>query len=243
MPALVLVGSGCCERTLQGWRHIPILIAVVVAIIAVSFVAAQVINGRVAEWQVRLPPIPTAFTGRSRERNSARFYLYIKCISNVSITGGPAYGKSSLAIVCAHRLMALRVQVYYVPLPEANSIETFIMAFMHSVVVKSTEEVPQKKEHLYWVSSLRTRTVVVLDNVDHLTLNEKLRSRFLKGIIAENENVQLVVTTRYRFNTADYFEEINVHPLDTLQAINVVIDPILAARSAHQDENMHLKSL
>ena len=133
--------------------------------------------------------------------------------------------------------------MYYVPLSEANSIETFIVTFMHSVAVKSTEEVPQKKELLYWVSSLRTRTVLVLDNVDHLTLNEKLRSRFLKGIIAENENVQLVATAIYRFNTADYFEEINVHPLDTLEAINVVIDPILAARSADQDENMHLKSL
>ena len=58
----------CCM-----WYLIPILITVVLAIIAVSFVAAQVINERVAEWQVRLPPIPTAFTSRSRERNSARF--------------------------------------------------------------------------------------------------------------------------------------------------------------------------
>ena len=58
------------------WCLIPILITVILAIIAVSFVAAQVINGRVAEWQVRLPPIPTAFTGISRERNSAR-YLFV----------------------------------------------------------------------------------------------------------------------------------------------------------------------
>ena len=65
MPALVLIGSGCCERT--GWCLIPILITVILAIIAVSFV----ISGRVAEGQVRLSPIPTAFTGRSRKRNSA----------------------------------------------------------------------------------------------------------------------------------------------------------------------------
>ena len=226
---------------LQGWCLIPILITVVLAIIAVSFVAAQVINGRVAEWQVRLPPIPTAFTGREKEIQVILDFVLKEHIRIVSITGGPAYGKSSLAIICAHRLLALRMQVYYVPLSEANTIETFIMAFMHSVAVKSTEVVPQKKELRNWVSSLRTRTVLVLDNVDHLTLNEKVRNRFLillKDIVAVNENVQLVVTTRYRFNIADDFEEIHVHPLDTPQAINLLKDLILAATSGAQDENM-----
>ena len=71
-------------------------------------------------------------------------YIHKERISIILNTGGPAYGKSSLAIVCAHRLMALRMQVYYVPLSEVNTIETFIMAFMHLVAVKSTEEVPQK---------------------------------------------------------------------------------------------------
>ena len=216
----------------------------VLAVIAVSFVAAQVINGRVAEWQVRLPPIPTAFTGREKEIQLILDFVHKERISIVSITGGPAYGKSSLAIVCAHRLLELRMQVYYVPLSEANSIETFIMSFMQSVAVKSTEEVPQKKELLYWVSSLRTRAVLVLDNVDHLTLNEQLRNRFLillKDIVAANENVQLVVTTRYRFNIADDFEEIHVHPLDTPQAIKLLKDLILAARNIDQNENMNFE--
>ena len=76
MPAIILIGPGCCERTLQGWRLIPILITVVLAIIAVSFVAAQVINERVAEWQVRLPPIPTAFTGREKEIQLVLDFVY-----------------------------------------------------------------------------------------------------------------------------------------------------------------------
>lgn len=238
MPALVLIGPGCCERTLQGWCLIPILITLALAIIAVSFVPAIIINEEVAEG---LPPIPTAFTGREKEIQLILDFVHKERISIVSITGGPAYGKSSLAIVCAHRLMTLRVQAYYVSLSEANTTETFIMAFMHSAAVKSTEEVPQKKELLYWVSSLRTRTVLVLDNVDHLTLNEKLRNRFLsllKDIVAANENVQLIVTTRFRFNIVDDFEEIHVHPLDTSQAINLLKRVILAAKSADQDENM-----
>ena len=77
LPAFVLIGSGCCERT--GWCLIPILITVILAIIAVSFA----ISGRDAEWQEKLPPIPTAFTGRSRKRNSAGFVFFIhkECIS------------------------------------------------------------------------------------------------------------------------------------------------------------------
>ena len=242
LHTLVLTGPHCCERILQGWQLIPILLlALAFIILAVVYLAQQIDNRKSAEWHAKLPPIPTAFTGREKEIQLILDFVHKERIRIVSITGGPAYGKSSLSIVCAHRLMALRMQVYYMPLSEANTIETFIMAFMHSVAVKSTEEVPQKKQLLHWVSSLRTRTVLVLDNVDHLTLNEKVRNGFLvllKDIIAENENVQLVVTTRYRFNIADDFEEIHVHPLDTPQAINLLKDLILAARSADQDENM-----
>ena len=242
LHTLVLTGPHCCERMLQGWQLIPILLVLALLILAVSYLAAQQISNRKsAEWQAKLPPIPTAFTGREKEIELILDFVLKEHIRIVSITGGPAYGKSSLSIVCAHRLLALRMQVYYVSLSEANSIETFIMAFMQSVAVKSTEEVPQEKELRNWVSSLRTRTVLVLDNVDHLTLNERLRNRFLsllKDIVAANENVQLVVTTRYRFNIVDDFEEIHVHPLDTPQAISLLKDLILAARSADQDENM-----
>ena len=242
LHTLVLTGPHCCERMLQGWQLIPILVVLALLILAVSYLAAQQISNRkFAEWQAKLPPIPTAFTGREKEIELILDFVLKEHIRIVSITGGPAYGKSSLAIVCAHRLLTLRMQVYYVPLSETNTIETFIMAFMQSVAVKSTEEVPQEKELRNWVSSLRTRTVLVLDNVDHLTLNERLRNRFLsllKDIVAANENVQLVVTTRYRFNIVDDFEEIHVHPLDTPQAISLLKDLILAARSADQDENM-----
>ena len=210
LHTLALTGPHCCERMLQGWQLIPFLLGLL--ILAVLYLAAQQIdNKKSAEWQAKLPRIPIAFTGREKEIQLILDFVLKEHIRIVSITGGPAYGKSSLSIVCAHRLMALRMQVYYVPLSETNTIETFIMALMHSVAVKSTEVVPQKKELLYWVSSLRTRTVLVLDNVDHLTLNEKVRNRFLillKDIVAVNENVQLVVTTRYRFNIADDFEEI-----------------------------------
>ena len=247
LHTLVLTGPHCCERMLQGWQLIPILLLVLAFIIlTVVYLAQQIDNRKSAEWHAKLPPIPTAFTGREKEIQLILDFVHKERVRIVSITGGPAYGKSSLSIICAHRLLELRMQVYYVPLSEANSIETFIMAFMHSVAVKSTEEVPQKKELLYWVSSLRTRTVLVLDNVDHLTLNEKVRNRFLsllKDIVAVNENVQLVVTTRYRFNIADDFEEIHVHPLDTPQAINLLKDLIRAARSADQDENMNFEAI
>lgn len=226
---------------MQGWHLIPILLVVIAFVSVASYIAARQMNGASVELQARLPPIPAAFTGREKEIQLVLDFVHKEHVSIVSITGGPAYGKSSLAIVSARELMTLGVQVYYVSLSEANSIETFIMAFMHSAAVKTTEEMPQKKELLHWVSSRETRTVIVLDNADHLTLNEKLRNRFLmllKDVVAVSEQVQLVVTTRYRFNIADDFEEVHVQPLGTAQAISLLKDLILAARSADHDENV-----
>ena len=210
-------------------------------VLAVSYLAARQINGNTAKWQARVPPIPTAFTGREKEIQLLVDFISKKHVSIVSITGGPAYGKSSLAIVGSRRLMPLGIQVYYVSLSEANSMETFIMTFMHSTALKSTEEVPRKKELLIWVSSIKANTVIVLDNADHLTLNEKLRNRFLillKDVVAASEHVHLVVTTRYRFKIADGFEEIHVQPLEPHQAVTLLKDLILAAKGEDQDESV-----
>ena len=126
LHTLVLTGPHRCERMLQGWQLIPILLVLAFIILAVLYLAAQQIDNRKsAEWQAKLPPIPTAFTGREKEIQLILDFVLKERIRIVSITGGPAYGKSSLAIVCAHRLLELRMQVYYVSLSEANSIETF----------------------------------------------------------------------------------------------------------------------
>ena len=133
LHTLALTGPHCCERMLQGWQLIPILLVLAFIMLAVLYLAAQQIdNKKSAEWQAKLPRIPIAFTGREKQIQLILDFVLKEHIRIVSITGGPAYGKSSLSIVCAHRLMALRSQVYYVPLSEANTIETFIYNGTHA---------------------------------------------------------------------------------------------------------------
>ena len=211
-----------------------------------SYLASQQIAGKAAEWKVRVPPIPTAFTGRGKEIQCIVDFVSKEHVNIVSITGGPAYGKSSLAIVCSHRLMEIGIRVYHISLSEVNTIETFIMAFMRATVARKTEEIMSKHELLLWVSLLKTSTVIVLDNVDHLTLNEIIRDEFLvllKEVVAASGYVHLLVTTRYRFQIADGFEEIHVQPLESAEAINLLEDIIRVANGANVDESVNIKDI
>ena len=65
--------------------------SVFISVLAVSYLAAQQMDRRAAEWKARVPPIPIAFTCREEEIKQ----IIIDCIvqinmSIVSVTGGPA---------------------------------------------------------------------------------------------------------------------------------------------------------
>ena len=88
-----------------------------------SNLATEQGSGKSAYWQVRVPPISTAFIGREEEIQCIVDFVSEEHVTIVSITGGPAYGKSSLAIVTVKcRLMGLGIPVHYISLSEANSI-------------------------------------------------------------------------------------------------------------------------
>ena len=78
----------------NGRKQIPV-------ILVASYLAPQQVTGKAAEWQVRVPPIPAGFTGRDEE-----MLCTVDCLKQdvriVSISGGPGYGKSSVAIVRSH---------------------------------------------------------------------------------------------------------------------------------------------
>ena len=164
--------------------------------------------------------IASVCTGREEE-----IQQIVDCIivqnnaSIVLITGGPGYGKSSVAIAASHWLMMHSIPVCYVSLSEADSIETFMMTLLHALTRK-TEKHPDKLEILSLVGWLKEKTVIVLDNADQLTLNEtELREDFIQLLtdIVKNNYLHLVVVTRYRFRSISRFEEIHLQPLESSQ--------------------------
>ena len=200
-----------------------------------------------------LPAIPTAFTGRSEQIQRLIHYVVTEHISIVAVTGGPGYGKSSVAIVSSHELVKRGIPVYYVSLSEVNSIEAFVMTFMQAVGRKiKNEQMPRKGEFLSWTSSLDFKTVVVLDNADLLTLmRTDLRDDFqqlLKDATARSSNIHFVVATRYRFKYANDFAEIHLSALNSSDAVTLLSCVVLPSKQTcgkRDDllEDEHLKGI
>ena len=226
-------GQNCCERMLQGWRLVFMLLVMLTVLIYVLATRVPPIIGKAAEWQVRIPSIPTAFTGREVEVQSIVDFLVADNVHIVSVTGGPGYGKSSVAIATSHQLIKQGIPVCYVSLSEADSIDTFIMTLLHACI-RETERYPDVMQTLTWVRLLMKKTVIVLDDADHLTLKEtELRQEFvklLKNMVAESDYLHLVAITRYRFKITSDFEEIHLQPLANAQSLSLLRCLIDASR-------------
>ena len=212
------------EKILQGKG----ILMVLVLLLAVALAPWFMMKYQAPHSEPTLPDIPTAFTGTSDEIQRLTRYVAKEHISIVAVTGGPGYGKSSVAIASSHELVRLGIPVHYVSLSEVNSIEAFVMAFIHTTAKrKKTEQMPEKDEIFSWVSSLDTKTVVILDNADLLTLNETdLRSNFLKLLkdaVAKSSYIHFVVATRYRFKYANNFAEIHLSALNSVDALTLVV--------------------
>lgn len=237
------------EKFLQGKG---ILMALML-LLAVALAPWFMMKYQAPHSEPSLPDIPTAFTGRSDEIQRLTRYVAKEHISIVSVTGGPGYGKSSVAIVSSHELVRLGIPVHYVSLSEENSIEAFVMAFIHATARrKKTEQMPEKDEIFSWVSSLDTKTVVILDNADLLTLNEtdlsNNFSKLLKDAVAKSSYIHFVVATRYRFKYANDFAEIHLSALNSADALTLLRCVVLPSKQTGNKidsslEDDHLKGI
>ena len=248
-------GPGAIEKILRGKGVIIVLIVLFTVTMVPWFMMKYQAPGCEPQREriPVLPDIPTAFTGRQDEIQRLIDYVVIEHISIVAVTGGPGYGKSSVAIVSSHELVRLGIQVYYVSLLEENSIEAFVMAFMHTTNRRNNnKQTPDKEDFLSWVSSLDSKTVVVLDNADLLTLRQTdLRNDFLKLLkdaAARSSSIHFVVATRYRFKYANDFAEIHLSALDSADAVTLlgyVVHPSKQTcdKSGGSVEDEHLKGI
>ena len=238
-------GLASFEKILHGKSTVAVLVLLLAISLAPWFVVWYQPPGHSVKTP-SLPAIPTAFTGRSEQIQRLIHYVVTEHISIVAVTGGPGYGKSSVAIVSSHELVKLGIPVYYVSLSEVNSIEAFVMTFMQAVGRKiKNEQTPGKGEFLSWTSSLDFNTVVVLDNADLLTLTRiDLRDDFLqllKDATARSSNIHFVVATRYRFQYTNDFAAIHLSTLDSADAIALLRRVVLPSRQTSDNIDGSLK--
>ena len=178
----------------------------------------------------RLPNLPTAFTGRDEKVHEILELMLsdINQVKVVAITGGPGYGKSSLAIVCAYEFSkTYSIRVHYVSLTEVETIPQLVMKILLSVNDTSVDQKPDQSIRLLsYIGTLEHRCIFILDNADHLTLaNSVIMSNFLKllkKMISSSSSLQLLVTTRYRFKMLDNFKEIHLQPLSNSSTVELL---------------------
>ena len=164
----------------------------------------------------KLPTYPQSFTGREVECDNILQYITKEKVKVVAITGGPGFGKSSLSIVAGYKLADLAKQVWHISLSDVDSIDSFILRVMATFTNKNLK-IADKTQLYSWLLSVKYETVLILDNVDRLTLNDStVRSEFqllLKTMSTRTEKIQYIVTTRFRFRYTDDFEEVHLTPL------------------------------
>ena len=249
-----LAGLAGFEELLRGKGVIMVLVLLLAVALAPWYMHYQVPSCEPhSEKKPTLPDIPKAFTGRRDEIQRLIRHVVTEHIGIISVTGGPGYGKSSVAIISSHELVKLGITVYYVSLSEVNSIEAFVMAFMHATARrKKTAQMREKEEFFSWVESLDTKTIVILDNADLLTLRRTdLRNNFLKLLkdaVTKSSYMHFVVATRYRFKYANDFAEIHLSALssvDSLTLLRCVVLPLKQTGNKRDgsSEDEHLKGI
>ena len=122
----------------------------------------------------------------------------------VTITGGPGHGKSALATVCGFMLQNMGIRVRHVNLDRMCTIDEV----MDAILMRLSPSGPRQEYRfietrlMLEVEKLRSKIVLILDNIDCHTLSEESRRDKLKGVLWEilrksNGFMHLILTSQY----------------------------------------------
>ena len=179
-----------------------------------------------------IPPQEPIF-GRSKELQKVVDYIERGTISVVLITGGPGFGKTTLAIAVAHELAKsenVRKVLFCRLLSKKTSNEAAIE--MIHVCGKSYAQPPEYPDQWLtdWSRQIQMQVTFVLDNADDILESEQ-RSSFL-DILQEmtqlsEKKLTFVITSREQFKVRDLLlKEVVLSSLSTDHAKEVLISRV-----------------
>ena len=179
-----------------------------------------------------IPPQEPIF-GRSKELQKVVDYIERGTISVVLITGGPGFGKTTLAIAVAHELAKsenVRKVLFCRLLSKKTSNEAAIE--MIHVCGKSCAQPPEYPDQWLtdWSRQIQMQVTFVLDNADDILESEQ-RSPFLailrKMTQLSEKKLTFVITSRRLFKLRDLPSEVVVlSSLPPKQAKKVLISRV-----------------
>ena len=191
------------------------------------------IDTRISDLRSCLPDkIPRVF-GRSQEIQKVKEIVESGAVPVVLITGGPGFGKTTVAKLVARGLATPENEgtVLFCSLLSKTTFNEVAIEMINSCGAVNTQ-VPENPEQWLkdWSKQIETQVTFVLDNADGV-LEVGDRESFL-SILRDvrrlsRQNVAFVITARKTFEDPDLQpNEVRLHPLSTEEARNLLVSRV-----------------
>ena len=175
--------------------------------------------------------VPEVF-GRSKEIDQVKQYLQSGTDAVVLITGGPGFGKTTVARETAHKLKENGHTVLFCSLLKKTTFLEATTEMIHSCG-KIVGQLPGDPEYWLknWSKQIQSQVVFVLDNADSLLESEADRDLLLETLSAmrklSKHNVAFVITSRKRFQPKSLpWKQVNLSPLPPDEAKQLLISRV-----------------
>ena len=177
------------------------------------------------ELESCLPEKSPQFVGRDTEVEKSITHLVEKDSGIVSIVGGPGFGKSTIAIEVAHRLIEQHhIPVIFSYLSNTSTMAEVAQRFCLDIGVHPGED--PMSSLIFWLKNIEKKVVLVMDNIEQL-LEEETRSQFteLVHLLRKNscQRLQIVTTSRTKFSIANLtIENVVVEQMDNDSSVELL---------------------
>ncbi|XP_068752483.1 uncharacterized protein [Montipora capricornis] len=162
--------------------------------------------------------VPGVF-GRAEEIEGVKQYIQSGTDAVVLITGGPGFGKTTVARETAHKLKENGHTVLFCSLLKKTTFLEAATEMIHSCGT-IVGQLPENPEYWLknWSKQIQSQVLFVLDNADSLLESEADRHLFLETLSAvrmlSKQNVAFVITSRKRVQLKSLsWKEVNLSPL------------------------------
>ena len=181
-----------------------------------------------------LPDEDPKVFGRSEEIRQVTEAIQTKGVATVVITGGPGFGKTTVANKVAHELVAnhhCKNTVLYCPIRSKTTLDD-VATSMILTCTKNHSHPPQNPHHwlLNWSKQQMNNVTFILDNADDV-LNSDDRLHFINLLrdmrILSGQNINFVLTSRRVFKDSSLkMIEVRLKPLPPKESQRVLTEQI-----------------
>ena len=166
-----------------------------------------------------LPYHTRAIVGRENEVRELKSLLqhYPGAPRIVSITGGPGFGKSTLALSVGHELETEGMTVIHVDLNDEITTKYEIAAKIALRIDRESElsvQIDSMQKLMKWTKSLSSKTLLILDNCDeHFHVEKDALQSLIVRLLKQSKDLKVLTTSRRQ---VAYIEAHKLYPINEL---------------------------